>query len=212
MNTDQLYVRSSIIALTPITGYFPKVTMCKGPTPSTNKGLDDICCANCNALRVYYYKQMGKFVESQRAINFLMTVGIHHKLLLDVIRVSVCDQTVVHYFPSSCFSETSVCKERLKELCTIMQSSNLIDEGIEQCNIADHLIADKHGLPFFIPTNSIKRVSSYGDDEGVVIDNGILQVTDSEEMYKSGKWAHMVLYWTLINWINGKKNVIKVTW
>lgn len=206
------YVRSNMIALIPPTGYLPRVSLCSGPSLSTNKGMDAVCCANCNALRVYYHKGLGSFIDHSIACEYLMTLTHHHSSLLNLITISTCSAPIIHYMPNECFAEQELCKKRINDLCTRMRSLNLVDGGLYDTNPSEFMVADRQGLPFIMPTSEMRKLSSYGGDEGVEIDGKELKVTDSNLMLSSGKWAHLVLYWTLINWFTGKKSPILVEW
>jgi len=205
------YVRSHTEQLPLKLGLLPKVPLCRGPTPSTTeKGMDSVCCANCDIIRVCYYNHQGVSVEGKEALRYVINLINHNQKILSGLTVSVCNETVIHYTPAKHFAEHALFRECLKAQCTSMAEMMLVDYGIIAKNVKNHLICDSDGMPYIIPSPKLTKLSHFGGDEGVEIDDDMVRVVDREKMLKSGKWAHVLLYYIVFDFITGRNSTLRL--
>jgi len=205
------YVRSHTIRLHLNTGILPKVPLCKGPSPSNSeKGMDSVCCANCEIMRVRYYERNGFFIDDKHALAFVVELINTNQKLLSGLSLSMCDGMILYYMPARSFCESTIYKPFLLEQCEMMKSMRLVDSGITNENVGEHLVCDSNGIPYIMPSQKLKKLSKFGDDEGVKFEDDKIIITDEEAMLASGKWAYLFLYYLVLDHITGRRNTPRV--
>jgi hypothetical protein len=172
--------------------------------------MDRVCCANCEILRVYYYDFHGCFVEDKDALEYVIRQINSNPKLLTGLTISTCNETVVHYIPSKACANYCLFKTSLKEQCKLMFEMNLVDSGITVGNVQNHLICDSDGMPHIMPSEKLERYKKIGGDEGVMIKDDVITVTDQEAFVKSGKWVHVMLYYLVYDFLSCKQSTRRV--
>lgn len=201
------YVRSHTVRLHLNTGILPKIPLCKGPSPSNSeKGMDSVCCANCEIMRVRYYESDGFFIDDKYALTFIIEMINMNSKLLSGLTISTCDCMIVYYSPAKSFCESTIYKPFLLEQCELMRSMRLVDSGITKENVGNYLVCDSNGIPHIMPSQKLKKLSRIGDDEGVEFEDDKISITDEDAMFASGKWAHLFLYYCVLDHITGRHN------
>lgn len=201
------YVRSHTVTLNLRPGFLPKVPLCKGPSPSNSeKGMDSVCCANCEILRVRYYESNGFFIENKHALAFVNELIDRNQKLLNGLSISTCDGPVLYYTPAKLFCQSTIFKPYLLRQCVLMKNMCLVDYGITSENVGDHLVCDSNGIPYIMPSHKLKKLQKLGDDEGVEFEDDKIIITDEEAMRESGKWAHLFLYYYVLDYITRTRN------
>lgn len=205
-NITPRYVRSHSMKISLNSGFLPKVPMCAGPTPSTSRGMDQVCCANCEILRVFYYDYNGFFIEDKIAIEYVMSLIRTNPKLLTGLSITTCSDTTIHYIPTKSYVERELMKVALKEQCNNMHKARLVNNGITKETVKNYLVCDSNGIPYIMPA-LLQHRSKFGGDDGVEIVNDILKVVDESAMVKSGKWVHLVLYYDVLDYLMNKPNI-----
>lgn len=200
-----IYVRSYTTHIQINNGMLPQVPFCNGPSPSTDKGMDAVCCTNCNALRLYYYDYEGRFVDSDIGIEYMKKLIDMKPKILNGIVVSTCRSMVIHYKPKLSYSEPSLYLKSLWSQCLLMHDLKLVNPNITSENVHQMITCDLDGMPYIIPFDAV-RVKTFGDDEGVEFHDDIIEVTDHDAYLESGKWCHLLLYYMVLDRLTGRKN------
>lgn len=204
------YVRSNTKRLHLNKGRLPRVPFCKGPQPSNLKGMDTVCCANCNIIRMFYYDYHGMLIDDDIQLFYMTKLIENYKAVLDVISVSSCDTPVIHYIPEKSFLERKFIVNALIEQTELMQKHNMIDLGITSENIDRFLITDISGTPYLMPSPEITIVKKFGGDEGIVINDGVITVTDMILAKQSGKWIGLLNFYTALDFLLNRKNTRRI--
>lgn len=168
------YVRTSTATypaiLTALRGVQPTTPECNGPYLSSDRGMDEMCCARCNVLRQQlcrlfrhnlYAADVGSFIYTRIALDFLHALEarkVVHESVLKSCIISMCNNPLVYVPPGRSELNAANVREFIR-LQMLLWRTMYIDCSISAANLA----YTQGGLPVIIPGNDA-IISPYTTD------------------------------------------------